>query len=102
MKPTQEIDDDEIVTLTLDDDTELDCQIIAIYPVDDKRYIALMPPEDYEGAEEGEVFIYGYEEDEDGEPSLINIEDDDEYEAAADAFDELLDEEEYNELMKDE
>lgn len=100
MNPINDIEDDDIVTLTLDDDTEVDCQIIAIYPVGDKRYIALLPPEDF--AEEGEVFIYGYEEDADGEPTLINIEDDEEYDMAADAFDELLDEEEYNELMADE
>ena len=48
--------------------------------------------------EEGEVFIYRYVETEDGEPTLENIEDDDEYEAAADAFDEWLDEQEFEEL----
>ena len=34
-----------------------------------------------------------------GQPNLENIEDDDEYEIVADAFDELLDEQEYDELV---
>ena len=50
-------------------------------------------------AEEGEVFLYRYSETEDGTPNLENIEDDDEYEVVADAFDELLDEEEYDEIV---
>jgi hypothetical protein len=50
-------------------------------------------------AEEGEVYLYRYNEPEDGEPSLDNIEDDEEYEIVADAFDELLDAQEYDELI---
>ena len=44
-------------------------------------------------------YIYRYSEDENGQPNLENIEDDDEYEIVADAFDELLDEQEYDELV---
>ena len=53
----------------------------------------------YEEAEEGEVYLYRYTEDEDGLPNLENIEDDEEYDIVADAFDELLDEQEYDELI---
>ena len=42
---------------------------------------------------------YRYSEDENGQPNLENIEDDDEYEIVADAFDELLDEQEYDEVV---
>ena len=45
------------------------------------------------------VYLYRYSEDENGQPNLENIEDDDEYEIVADAFDELLDEQEYDELV---
>ena len=31
------------VTLTLEDDTEVECGIVAIYPAGDKEYIALLP-----------------------------------------------------------
>ncbi len=86
------------VTLTLEDDTEVECAIVAIYPAGDKEYIALLPL-DGDEEEGGEVFLYRYTEDENGEPSLENIEDDEEYEIAADAFDEMLDSEEYDELV---
>ena len=86
------------VTLTLDNDEVLECAVLTIYNVGDKEYIALLPLVEEDDDEEGEVFIYRYVETEDGEPTLENIEDDDEYEAAADAFDEWLDEQEFEEL----
>lgn len=89
---------EDTVTLTLDDDTEIECAIVSIFPVGEQDYIALLPLEGSE-AEEGEVFIYRYIDNGTGEPTLENIEDDDEYEAVADAFDELLDSEEYDELI---
>lgn len=90
------------VTLTLDDDTELECAVVAIFPCQDKNYIALLPlngPEE----EEGEVYLYRYiQTSEDADPQLENIEDDAEYEAVADAFDMLLDDAEFDELVGDE
>ena len=83
------------VTLTLDNDKEVECGIVAVFPVGDNDYIALLPFNDDE-AEEGEVYLYRYIEDKNGEPSLDNIVDDDEYEAVADAFDELMDDEEFD------
>lgn len=85
------------VTLTLDDDTEVECVVLTIFTAGERDYIALLPMDGQE-AEEGEVFLYRYTE-EDGQPNLENIEDDDEYEIVADAFDELLDEQEYDELI---
>ena len=41
-----EEDDLGSVILTLDDDTELECSILCIYPVGDKEYIALLPMND--------------------------------------------------------
>lgn len=96
------MDNDEIlestVTLTLDDDVEVECAVISVYEAAGRQYIALLPL----GTEEednGEVYLYRYSEDESGEPVLDNIEDDDEYEIAADAFDEQLDLAEYDELV---
>lgn len=90
-------DDDILVTLELDDGTQAECEILTIFTVDEQDYIALLPlDEKGEPNEDGEVFIYRYFEDEEGNPSLDNIQDDDEYEAVADRFDELLDEEEFD------
>lgn len=91
-------DGQDIITLSLDDDTELDCIVLSIFPAGDNEYIALLPTTGQE-AEEGEVFLYRYSETEDGEPKLDNIEDDAEYDLAADAFDQMLDEMEYDELV---
>lgn len=89
-----------MITLTLEDDSEIQCEVLAIFPAGDKQYIALLP----EGSDdvEGEVYLYGYKELEDNQIELVNIEDDEEYEIVADAFDELLDEAEFEELYSDE
>lgn len=89
------------VTLTLDNDEEVECAVLVIYTVDDQDYIALLPIDENGENEDGEVYLYRYDE-VDGEPELSNIEDDDEYEAAADAFDEWLDKMEFEELDDEE
>ena len=86
------------VTLTRDDDTEVECVVLTIFTAGERDYIALLPMEG-EDSEEGEVYLYRYSETEDGTPVLDNIEDDDEYEIVADAFDEMLDDQEYDELV---
>ncbi len=83
------------VTLTMDDGSELECDIVAIYPAGGKQYIALLPIDEPE--DEAGVLIYRYIDNGDEEdPDIENIEDDDEYDLAADAFDELLDEEDFD------
>lgn len=92
-------DSDILVTLDLDDGTQVECEILTIFTVDEQDYIALLPLDDKgEPNDDGEVFIYRYFEDEEGNPSLDNIQDDDEYEAVADRFDELLDEAEFDDM----
>lgn len=88
------------VTLTLDDGSELECVVLTIFEAGERDYIALLPLDGQE-AEEGEVYLYRYAEDALGNPDLSNIEDDEEYEIVADAFDELLDTEEYDELVSE-
>ena len=85
------------VTLSLDDGTECECAIIRIFPAGENDYIALLPLEG-EAAEQDEVYLYRYVENDGREPSLLNIESDEEYDAAADRFDELLDDELFDEL----
>ena len=85
------------VTLTLDDDSVVECEVITIYEANGKDYIALLPLNEKGESESGDVYLYRYTE-ENGEPSLENIEDDDEYEIAADAFDEWMDEQDFEEM----
>ena len=90
--------EDATVTMTLEDGTELECDVVAIFPVDGKDYIALLPDKVIDGYEENEVFLYRYTELEGDNINLEPIDNEEEYEAVADAFDELLDEEEFNEI----
>ena len=89
----------DTVTLYLDGDEELECMVLCIYEVEDSQYIALLPLDSSDG---GDVLFYRYAEDENGEPSIGNIETDEEYTAAAEAFDELLEDEEFNEAGDEE
>jgi len=97
---SEQFNEEVTVTLTLDNDETLECAVLTIYSVGDQEYIALLPMDD-EQNEDGDVYLYRYAETEDGEPTLENIEDDDEYEAAADAFDEWLDEQEFEEMIEE-
>ena len=81
------------VTLDLDDGSQLECQILTIFDVDNQNYIALVPVDN-----DDEVIFYRYFEDEEGNPSLENIDHDDEFDAVSDRFDELLDEEEFDQM----
>lgn len=94
MNPEEEV---VTVTLTLDNDEVVECAVLTVYTTNDKEYIALLPLNEEGESEDGDVYLYRYEE-VDGEPTLTNIEDDDEYEVAADAFDEWMDEQEFEEL----
>ena len=79
------------VTLTLDDDTEIECAILTVFPVDAQEYIALLPLDENGQNQDGEVYLYKFSRTEKGDPILANIESDDEYAKAAEAFDIVLD-----------
>ena len=78
------------ITLTMDDDTEVECAILTVFPVEDKEYIALLPLDENGQNEDGEVYLYSFTTTENGDPMLENIESDEEYEKAAIAFDVVL------------
>ena len=100
VNPDAENDEEMTVTLTLDDGTELECVVLTIFEAGEKEYIALFPLDGRE-AEDGEVYLYRYVEDINGNTDLENIDSDEEYEIVADAFDELLDSAEYDELVSE-
>lgn len=93
-------DEIEDIRVSLElDNGEVECRILTIFEAGEQDYIALMPL-DSEGNdnEDGEVYLYRYAEDEEGLPQIGFIEDEEEYEFAADRFDELLDEEMFDEM----
>ena len=93
------------VDLELEDGTNVTCAVITILTVNEKDYIVLLPLDENGENHDGEVWFYGYKEDEsnpNAEPELIYIDSDDEYEAVSDAFDEYLDNQEFDELVSEE
>ena len=103
---TNGYDDEEMtVELELDDGQTVKCAIITILTVKEQDYIVLLPLDENGNNDDGEVWFYRYSEDEndpDAEPELGYIDNDDEYDMVADAFDEYLDNAEFDEIVKDE
>ena len=84
-----EEDEDLFVTLTLEDDTEVECLVVCIFEAAGRDYIALLPTEGPEH-DEGEVFIYRY------------FETDYEFNIASEAFDQIVEDSEYDEDIEEE
>ncbi len=104
MAKFDEVDEEMTVELTLEDGETVNCAIVTILEVDDKDYIALLPLDENNENEDGEVWFYEYSENPDDpneEPVLNFIEDDDVYEMVADKFDEFLDNCEFDEIVSD-
>ncbi len=84
-------DDHDVLVLTLDDDSTVECHVLEIFSYDDKEYIALLAEDD----EDGKILLYQYEDgDLDDEVQLSMIEDEDKFEEIAQAFVELMNEDE--------
>lgn len=100
---TEDINKEEMtVTLELDGGQAVECVVITILEVDGKDYIVLLPLDENGDNEDGEVWFYGYQENPDDsseEPDLTYIDDEEEFERVADAFDEYLDNSEFDELL---
>ena len=102
---TPETDDEEMtVTLDLTDGTTVNCAVVTILTVEDTDYIVLLPLEEDGENHDGMVWFYRYRENEadpNEEPVLEYIDDDEEYEIVSDAFDEYLDNVEFDELTQE-
>ena len=105
MGNTENLDEEMTVELELDDGSNVTCSIITILEVSGQEYIVLLPLDEEGNNEDGEVWFYRYSENPDDpneEPELGFIESDEEYEAVADAFDEYLDQCEFDEIIDEE
>lgn len=98
------VDEEMTVELTLENNEVVNCAVITILEVEGKDYIVLLPLDEEGNNDDGEVWFYAYSENPDDpneEPELEYIYDDDEYEKVADAFDEYLDNCEFDELIEE-
>lgn len=94
-------DEDEILVLTLDDDTELECRVVDVFPVGEVDYIALEAME-----EEPNILLYRLEGDvTQDEIQLTSIDSDDEFQKVSEEFNLRMeaygDDEEWDEAVED-
>ena len=101
MKINQRIENGEEITvdLDLDDGRKVTCVTIIILTVNKKDYIVLLPLDKNGQNTDGNVWFYQYLSNGD-DTKLGYISDDDEYESVSEAFDEYLDEAEFDGLVK--
>lgn len=78
-----------VLNLILDDGEEVACEVIGIFEVEGKEYIALVP------ANDDRVLIYIYNELANDEIDLQNIEEDAEFEKVTEAFWEIFGDEDF-------
>lgn len=89
--------EDEIIVLTDEEGNEHEFTIIQVIKVDEKDYAILLPTTAEEADdEEGQAVIFRIDTDENGEDVLVDIEDEEEFERVAEAWDEILDDEEFD------
>ena len=88
------------VTLTLENDEELECAVLSIFEAEEREYIALLPLDENGDNDDGQVFLYRFIDN--GEPDLENIEDDQEFERVSNAFNELMEEQDFADIDLDE
>lgn len=81
-------DEADFITLEFDDGKEVECEIMGVFEVEGKEYIALIPDDDTD-----DVYLYGFKELDDEEFELIDIEDDAEFDKVAAEFDKITAEE---------
>lgn len=87
--------DEEIIVLTDEDGNEHEFTIVQVIKVDEKDYAILLPTHGEEDAEEAVILRIDQEN---GEDVLVEIESEEEFDRVAEAWDEIIDEEEYDEL----
>ena len=90
------------VTLTLDNDEELECDVLTIFEVDGQQYIALLPLNDDGESEDGQIYLYRLTDNgEEEEPGLENILDDEEFDRVSGAFNEWMEEQDFGDIDLD-
>ncbi|HBC91536.1 MAG TPA: DUF1292 domain-containing protein [Pelotomaculum sp.] len=81
---------EEVITLVDEEGAEHDFTVVDIINVDESEYAILLPVEE----ENDEAIILKFTHDDEGSELLVDIEDDEEWEKVADAWEEMLAEEE--------
>ena len=88
---SEDLQHDEVVTIQGEDDTPVECAVVAVVEHDGRDYAMLMPVEQMndEDLEEVEVYVALCIEGSDGERIYAPVDDDQTYEAVCAAFEAL-------------
>ena len=90
------------VTLTLENNEELECAVLNIFEADEKEYIALLPLDENGDNTDGQIYLYRFiENGEEEEPGLENIEEDEEFDRVSAIFNEWLDTQDFGDIDLD-
>ena len=90
------------VTLTLENDEELECAVLTIFETDGREYIALLPLDENGDNDDGQVYLYRFiDNGEDEEPGLENILEDDEFERVSETFNDWMEEHDFGDIDLD-
>lgn len=87
-----------LITLTMEDDTQIELQPLVTIGVKDKEYLALTPPSD----ECEDVYFYEFVQHGEHDIELLNIDDDEILDAVLDEFEKWFDEQIEKEERKQE
>ena len=90
------------VTLTLENNEELECAVLNIFEADEKEYIALLPLDENGDNTDGQIYLYRFiDNGEEEEPGLENIEEDEEFDRVSAIFNEWLDTQDFGDFDLD-
>lgn len=90
------------VTLTLENDQELECAVLTIFETDGSEYIALLPLDESGDNDDGQVYLYRFiDNGEDEEPGLENIIEDEEFDRVCEAFNDWMEEQDFSDIDLD-
>ena len=90
------------VTLTLENNEELECAVLNIFEADEKEYIALLPLDENGDNTDGQIYLYRFiDNGEEVEPGLENIEEDEEFDRVSAVFNEWLDTQDFGDIDLD-
>lgn len=90
------------VTLTLENDQELECAVLTIFETDGSEYIALLPLDESGDNDDGQVYLYRFiDNGEDEEAGLENIIEDEEFDRVCEAFNDWMEEQDFSDIDLD-
>ena len=90
------------VTLTLENNEELECAVLNIFEADEKEYIALLPLDENGDNTDGQIYLYRFiDNGEEEEPGLENIEEDEEFDRVSAIVNEWLDTQDFGDIDLD-